>query len=548
MVLAVAAVISAVVKLLRQPAIVGYIISGFVVGPALLNMIHAEEVFETFSELGIALLLFMIGLGLNVSVVRSMGKPSVVTFLFIAGGLGAIGYVASVLLGFSVNESLIIAVSLLLSSTIIIIKVLSDKKGQTRLYGQLAIGIVLVDDIVATLALVYVAAQASGSAMSDFVFLALKGVGLGAALTATGAFVMPRIAKFFAGSQELLFLFSLAWATGVASAFSWAGFSLEVGALFAGVALAHLPYAQEMTSRLKPVRDFFIILFFVSLGAHLGLDRVGPALVPALIISAIVMTIKPLVTLIGLGVLGYTKQTNFKTSVHLSQISEFSIILVVLAASTGLVGEHLVTVITLVALITIILSTYLMQYDEKLYRWLERPLSIFERAKTREEVQSISHYPLVLLGYSKGGSEFVRTFKQMKKDYVVIDFDPDIIDQLERRKINHIYGDVTDLDLLEEIGLKRAEIVVSTIDDKVTNRLLAQHISKHNKDTLFICHATSLDEAQRLYGLGASHVILPHQIGSERIGSFILRHGNDRKAFEKYRQEHLVTIGQMAAR
>lgn len=547
LVLALAASVSVVTRLLKQPPIIGYIASGFVVGPALLNVIHAKEAFDSFSQIGICLLLFMIGLGLNVNVIKNMGKSAVFTFSLIILGLGGAGYGVSLLLGFTVQESLLIATSLLFSSTIIVVKVLTDKKGQSRLYGQLAIGIVLLDDIVATLALLFVSAQASGSGLSDFGGLVLKGLGIAAALTAVGALIMPRLTKFFASSQELLFLFSLAWTFGVASAFYWAGFSIEVGALFAGVALAHLPYAQEMGTRLKPLRDFFIILFFVGLGVHLGLDRIGPALLPAIVIAALVMMLKPLITLVGLGLLGYTKQTSFKASIHLSQISEFSIILIVLAASTGIASSHVVTVMTLVALITILLSTYLMKYDNKLYRLLQTRLSIFERAETKRELKALKHYPLVLIGYHKGGHEFVRTFRGMKKGYVVIDFDPEVIEELEQQNINHIYGDATDLELLEEIGVHRSELVVSTIADTETNLLLAEHITGRNKDALFICHASSFDAAEKLYEKGAAYVILPHFIGSEQISAFIRRNGSDKKAFHKYRQEHLVTIGRIAA-
>jgi Kef-type K+ transport system membrane component KefB len=547
LVLALAAAISVVTKLLRQPPIIGYIVSGFLMGPALLNVIHARDAFDSFSQIGITLLLFMIGLGLNITIIRSMGKPAVLTFLMILVGLGSAGFGAAQLMGFTVNESLLIGASLSFSSTIIVVKVLSDKRGHSRLYGQLAIGILLVDDIAATLALLFVSAQASGAGLSDIWLLLAKGVGIMAALGTVGALIMPRLTKFFATSQELLFLFSLAWTFGVASAFYWAGFSIEVGALFAGVSLAHLPYAQEMGTRLKPLRDFFIILFFIGLGVHLGLDKIGPALLPALVISLLVMVLKPIITLTGLGLLGYTKQTSFKASVHVSQISEFSIILIVLAASTGLVGSHVVTVMTLVALTTIIFSTYLMKYDNRLYRLLESVLSIFERADTKRELKALKHYPLVLLGYHKGGHEFVRTFRGMKKGYVVIDFDPEVVEELERQNINHIYGDATDLELLDEIGVHRSELVVSTIADTATNLLLVEHIVRRNRDALFVCHASGYDEAEKLYEKGAAYVILPHFIGSEQISSFIRQHGSDKKAFKKYRQHHLVSIGRIAS-
>lgn len=548
LVLALAAGISFVARLLRQPPIIGYIVSGFLVGPAILNVIHAEAAFESFSQIGIALLLFMVGLGLNVSVIRSVGRPVVLTFLLRSLLLGAIGYGAASALGFDIVESMLISVALLFSSTIIVVKALSDKRDQARLYGQLTIGILLIEDIVATLALLFVSAKTGDSTTGvDFGILLVKGAGLAAALTFIGAFIMPRLAKVLAGTQELLFLFSLAWTFGVASAFWAAGFSIEVGALFAGVALAHLPYAQAMGTRLKPLRDFFIILFFIQLGIQLGVDNLGSAIVPAVVFTLLILVAKPLLTIVGLGMLGYTKQTSFKSAIHLSQLSEFSIVLIVLAVSTKLVDERLTTVMTLTALLTIALSTYLIKYDNRLYRLFAKPLSLFERTELKRELTALQHYPLVLLGYHKGGHEYVKTFREMKKPYVVIDFDPEVIEELQRQSIHHIYGDATDLELLDEIGVHRSELVVSTIGDAATNGIIVSHIMRRNKDALFICHASSYDEAGELYEKGAAYVILPHFIGTERINSFIRENGSDKKAFEKYRLQHLVSIGKVAA-
>jgi Kef-type K+ transport system membrane component KefB/voltage-gated potassium channel Kch len=549
LVLALAAVISLLARLFRQPPIIGYMASGFLVGPAILNVIHAEEAFESFSQIGVALLLFMVGLGLNVAVVRSTGKPVLITFLAITLGLGTVGYGASWLLGFTVAESLLMATALLFSSTIIVVKALSDKKGQSRLYGQLAIGILLLEDIVATIALLVVSASSGNStSFSDLGLLVVKGLGLASGLAIVGAYIVPKLTKLLAKNQELLFLFSLAYAFGVATAFSASGFSIEVGALFAGVSLAHLPYAQEMGTRLKPLRDFFIILFFIGLGLQMDVSQLSDAILPALLFSALVMVLKPILTLASLGMLGYTKQTGFKAAVHLSQISEFSIVLIVLAYSTGLASENLIAIMTLTALITITCSTYLIQFDTKLYRRFQKTLSIFERSETKRELSALEHYPLVLLGYHKGGHEYVRTFKAMKKPYVVIDFDPEVAEELQRLHVNHIYGDATDLELLDEIGVHHSELVVSTIGDSATNGILVSHITRRNKDALFICHASSLDEAARLYEKGAAYVILPHFIGAEQINSFIREHGSDKKAFASYRMKHLVSIGKIASR
>jgi Kef-type K+ transport system membrane component KefB len=535
-----------VFRAFKQPLILAYIITGFLAGPVF-GLIHNHEAFESFSQIGIVLLLFIVGLGLNTAVIRSTGKPVLLTFLVNALGLGTLAGCAAALMGYSMGESLIIATALLFSSTIIVVKSLSDKREQARLYAQLLVGVLLLEDVVATVALLGVSAAGGGTTSPlDFALLGAKAIGLATLLIVTGAYIMPRLSRMFAASQELLYVFALAWAFGVASLFWWAGFSIEVGALFAGVSLAHLPYAQGIGNKLKPLRDFFIVLFFISLGQRLALDHFLSALIPALIFSAVIMFTKPLLTMLSLGLMGYTKQTGFKAASHLSQISEFSIILVVLASTTGLISQELTVVIALTALITIGLSTYLMQFDDHLYHRFQKYLSAFERPDVKRELLSLQHYPLVLFGYHDGGYEFVRTFRKMKKPYVVIDYDPDVIEVLGDHRVDHIYGDATDPELLDEIGIHKSELLVSTIPDFETNKILLEHIMKRNRRAIFICHATSYDDAEALYKHGAAYVIMPHFIGNEQINDFIQRHGTNRKAFDRYRHRHLLTLGTMA--
>ncbi|MBC7764264.1 cation:proton antiporter [Microbacteriaceae bacterium] len=548
LVIAVAAVIAVIMRVLKQPLIMSYIVSGIIVGPSVFNIVHAQEAFNSFSELGITLLLFIIGLGLNAGVIRSLGRVSLLTATTILVMVGGAGFLTSVVLGFNTTTSVILGVSLFFSSTIIILKVLSDNKELTRLYAQIAIGVILVDDVIATLALIIVSAMGTHQAFtpSTVGLLGLKSAALGIGLAVLSIKVMPRLTKMIAKSQELLFLFSIAWGMSVATLFEVAGFSHEVGALFAGVCLAGLPYATEMASKLKPLRDFFIVIFFVSLGETFSFGALKDSIIPALILSAVVMLAKPFFVLLALGAQGYTKLTSFKAAIHLSQISEFSIILVILAAQTHVIESRAVAVITLVALITIGISTYLMKYDEQLYRLLEHHLRHFERSAIKERTQRRPLYPVVLIGYHKGGHEFLKTFRDMKQRYLVVDYDPEIIDSLEAQGIRHAYGDATDEDFLDEINIARAELVVSMMTEVATNLILLQYIRLHNPDTSFICHANSYKEAAELYEHGASYVSLPHYIGSERVSSFIKRHGIDHNALASYRDKHLITIGRQA--
>lgn len=548
LVIGVAALISIIMRIMKQPLIMGYILTGIVVGPSVLNLVHAKDAFQSFSEIGITLLLFIIGLGLNASVIRSLGKVSILTASILLISVGFAGYGTSLALGFDQITSAVLGVALFFSSTIIILKVLSDNKELSRLYGQIAIGVILVDDVVATIALVVVAAFSSHEAFTPLTvgFLALKAIFLAGSLTALSLYVMPRISRLFAKSQELLFLFSIAWGFIVATGFQAIGFSHEVGALFAGVSLAGLPYATEMASKLKPLRDFFIVIFFVTLGETFTFGSITENIIPALILSLVVMVGKPFFVLVGLDLQRYTKLTSFKTAIHLSQISEFSIILVMFAATTGLIEQRAVTLITLVALITIGISTYLMKYDDALYRIFERPLRFMERKSTTERTQRRPLYPIILFGYHKGGHEFLKTFRDLRQRYLVVDYDPDVIDHLESQGIRHAYGDATDEEFLEEINLSRAQLVVSTMTEVRTNIALLQYLRRHNQKASFICHANNYAEVGQLYDEGASYVGLPHLIGSERISSFIKRHGIDHEALQNYRDKHLITIGKQA--
>ncbi|MDQ5932574.1 MAG: hypothetical protein QG649_659 [Patescibacteria group bacterium] len=546
-VLVVVAAISVLMRWLKQPLILGYILTGILVGPLVLDVIHAKEAFEGFSEIGIALLLFIIGLGMNAGVIRSLGKVSLVTASVILTVVGGLGLATLLALGFDFVTALVMAVALFFSSTIVILKVLSDKREVSRLHGQIAIGVILVDDIVATLAIVAVTASANGGlGASQLLPMIGKATALGLLLFVVGAYLIPKFAKTLAKSQELLFIFAIAWGFGIASLFGVFGFSHEVGALFAGVALASLPYATEMSTRLKPLRDFFIVLFFVTLGERFVFDDLGGTLVPALLLSAIVLIGKPLFTMISLGALGYTKLTSFKAGIHLSQISEFSIVLVVLAAQLNLVDDKSATIITLVALITIGISSYLMKYDNALYKKLNGVLSVFERKKPKEQKQKRGLYSSILFGYHHGGHEFLHLFRDTKERYLIVDYDPDVIEHLESQGIRHAYGDATDTEFLEEINAGHAKFVASTIIDKQVNMMLLGYLHRHSTSITFICHARTYEDALELYEHGAAYVILPRFLGSEYITSHIKRHGLDKKSFDAFRARHIVSIGKTA--
>ncbi len=544
LVIVVTAAVSIVMKLIRQPLILGYILAGLIAGPSLLNLIHSTELFDAFSSIGIALLLFIIGLGMNIGELRKMGKTVLLISAASFFGITLLGFASSSALGFTKTEAFITGLALFFSSTIIIIKILSDKKEQNRLHGQIAIGVILVEDIIATFALLFIVAGKDGSIdLEQIATLLLKGSLLIGLLAFCSLKILPKVSRYMAKTQELLFLSAIAWGFGIATLFELSGFSIEVGALFGGVALAASPYVQEISARLRPLRDFFIVLFFITLGQSMDLSSISSSIITATILAIIVIVAKPLIVTTTMGLLGYTKRVSFKAAINLSQISEFSIILVVLAVSENMVRPELGSIITLVAIITIAASTYLTHYDEALYARFDRvKLHLFEKEAIYKEKRSRTPYQLVLFGYHHGGHEFIRTFQELHKRFLVIDYDPDVIDLLDHQKIDYLYGDATDLELLHEAGIEKSKLMVSTITDHRTNLFLVELIEKINPDAAIICHADNIREATALYEAGASYVMIPHHIGSERMSAFIKRAGIDKHEFEKYRRKHLAYL------
>lgn len=543
-VISLGAAIAIIMRLLRQPLIIGHIITGVIAGPAFLNIIHAESSFAGLSSMGVALLLFIIGLDLSIRVFSRLGKTVFTTAFVQILAVTAVGYFVSQNLGFGQTESAILGLALAMSSTIIIVKLFNDKKETTRLYAQITIGILLLQDIVATAAKIGLATKASGeSSLQDIGILLGKGIGLITILYLCSRFIIPKLTRYLEGSKELLLLFALGWGLGFAALFEKIGFSIEIGALFAGVSLASLPYSSEMASRLKPLRDFFIVIFFITLGQAMTPGKLIDVLPLALTLSLVVLLFKPLTVLISMGGLGYTKRASFKAAVSMSQVSEFSLVFLAAALASGFVSERASTTLTLVALITFAASTYLIKYDNVLYAKLEHHLRLFERKKTNFEQEASLHaHPIILFGYRKGGQEFLKTFSKMSKKFLVIDYDPDVIDLLERKHVAYLYGDATDPEFLEEMYLDKSKLVVSTISDHKTNLFIAHWLRNHNPGAVFICSADNAIHASDLYADGAAYVMMPHYIGSEKISTFIRKNGFNKTRFKEFREKHLAYL------
>ncbi|HUW43454.1 MAG TPA: cation:proton antiporter [Bacillota bacterium] len=532
-----------VMRLLKQPLIVAYILSGIIVGPYFLGILPGVEAVKTFSEIGIALLLFIVGLHLTPKVIKEVGKISLLT------GLGQIfftaiaGYFIAHLLGFGAITALYIAGALTFSSTIIILKLLSDKGDLDNLYGKISIGFLLVQDFVAILVLIVISSLSTGDNFVGTIGLTLlKGALLVGILAPISIFALPKLQRFFAKSQEFLFIFSVAWGLGMASLFYFIGLSIEVGALIAGVLLSVSPYHLEMSSKLKPLRDFFIISFFLLLGAQIAIGNVGPLIFPAIVLSLLILIGNPLIVMILMGLEGFTKKTGFLAGLTVAQIGEFSLIVAALGAKVGHIPNEILSLITLVSIITIGICTYMVLYSNKIYRLISKHLSIFERKNIREKRKINKNVDAVLFGYNRIGFGILTSLKKIKKRYLVVDFNPDVISDLKKLRIPSVYGDIDDDCLLRELPLKNLKLAISTIPDFDTNELLIETIKEENPKTIVIVRAHTIEDSMALYKKGADYVLTPHFLGGEYLANMLKEIKTDEEGYKKEREKHIKML------
>ncbi|PIP69177.1 sodium:proton exchanger [Candidatus Nomurabacteria bacterium CG_4_9_14_0_2_um_filter_32_10] len=548
LIILIATVVSVIMHILKQPLIVGYILSGIIIGPYFLNLFESSDYIEIFSKFGIAILLFIVGLNLKPNIIREVGKVSVIAGVGQVIFTSVIGFFIIKFLGFNLISAALGAIALTFSSTIIVLKLISDKDDLNKTYAKVSIGMLLVQDIIATIILLFMSISGSpflleGNLTQNILLLITKGFVFFVFLYLISKYILPRFLDFLAKSQELLFIFSIAWGTGLATLFHFLGFSLEIGALAAGVALASSPFSQEIGSRMKPLRDFFILLFFIMLGSQLILTDFSNIFYIATILSVFVLIGNPIIVFLIMNILGYRNRTSFLTGLTVAQISEFSLILIALGYSLGYLNKEFVSLITLVGIITIIGSTYFFMFSEEIYSKLRSFLnSNFGKKITINEEEENKENNMVIFGYDRVGYDFVNVAQKMNIKYLVIDFNPSVIRRLEKNKIPCCFGDADDIDFLEEIRISKSKIIISTIPDFETNLNLISYYRNHNKEGIIVVISHSIRDTQEFYKYGASFVIMPHYLGAIHASRMIENYGFDSKAFEKEKLKHIEEI------
>ena len=529
-ILSVATLAAVIATLLRQPIVVAFIFVGVIVGPAGLSLVPPDSAFvDIFGRVGIALLLFVVGLKLDPALIRTAG------FVAVVSGLGQViittvlGFLITFAFGVDLLSAFYISLALTFSSTVIIVKVLSDRREIDSLHGRIALGILIVQDIVVILALTLLSglegAEGSESTLEQLGLSLLRGAALVAGMIIVARFLIPLIEPRMLTTPEVLVLGGISWAVLMAAGATWAGFSPEMGAFMAGVVLATKRPRQLVAARLTTVRDFLLLFFFVSLGVHLELADLRNQLLPAVGLSLFVLVGNPLIVM-GIAVaMGFRARTGLFAGMALAQISEFSFVLMALGLTLGHVDEASLALVTLVGLITFAASTYMITYSHQIYRFAQPVLNRIERrvAHREDEILDEADEPVEVIVFGTGrlGTVILSRLREIGVEAMGVDFDPVAVRRLQDLGFHMRFADVEAPEFLQGFPLSSARIAVSTIRSPDIEVGLLEALRQHDFRRPVLLTSQSTTTADRLEGLGATLVLLPFEAAGERASEMI---------------------------
>lgn len=483
LILLVTAVVGFGAKFAKQPLVVAYIFVGVLLGPTFLDLVHYEDEIELFAELGIALLLFLVGLKLDLSLIRNIGKVAIFTGLGQVIVTAVLGFAIVLAFGFDPTQAAYIAVAITFSSTIIVVKILSDRREIDQLHGQIAVGFLIVQDILVIIFMVFIAAIGSSAGQVDrsIPVLVFGSIVYIAAAAVISKFLLPKLLAWLSKSQELSLIFGVGWALTLAAISHSLGLSMEIGAFIAGVALASTPYRESLSSKMVSLRDIMVLFFFIQLGSSLSLSSALQQLVPAIIISVFVLVAKPLIVMVIMRWLGYRNQVSFRTSMAIAQISEFSLILMALGFSLGQVTQSALSLVTLVAVITFTVSTYFILYSERLYQFLQPLLKRFDvPAEDRLDEEAIeARYDAIVIGAGRLGSNVIGGLAEKGANLLIVDQNPEALSKLAAEGYSTLYGDISDPEFAYSLPLNEADAVICTAQERSTNLVLLETLDRY---------------------------------------------------------------------
>ena len=507
-----------VARLLGQPLLLAYIGAGLLIGPPVLGLVHSEETIAELSELGLAFLMFIVGLEIDLKKLVSSGRVGALVGTIQVVACAVLTVAAAYLLGFSGLPALYLGVATAFSSTMIVVKLLSDKSELDTVDGRLTLGILLMQDV---LAIVVLALQPNltDPSIVPILISVLSGFGLVIGALLVSRYVLPALFQYVAKSPEIVMISAITWCLVVGYVAMLADFSIAMGALIAGVTLSAFPYSLDVVAKIRSLRDFFVTLFFVALGMQLQIGSLQVVLI-SLALSAVVLVSRFITIGPTFYLLGYGSRVGALCSIALAQAGEFALVIVALGLSLGHVGRDVASILALTLVITSTVSTYMIVGNHRVAQRIVQTLRTFglpERLRQTDDGPPGHQHgaALAVLGFHRVASSLVYQAQGSSKghDVLVVDFSPEVFNKLSAMDIPVVYGDISHLDTLEHVGIERANVVISTVSEDflrgTDNLTMLRQIRRLNPDARVILSAETLARAREMYDAGADYVVLP---------------------------------------
>jgi len=543
MILIISAILAFIAKMLRQPLIPAYVLTGLIIGPLVFGFVRNLDLIYAFSEIGIAFLLFTAGLEISFSKIKEAGLKKILLIGFLqVGVIFGITYLLSGILNLTTLQAAYIGIILAFGSTMVDIKLLADRGELITLHGRLILGILLFQDLVAIVAIVIF--TSGGFAVAPITVALTKLIAILFVAIILQKFVLNNLFKFAARSNELLFLSSLAVLFLFIILAYISDLSIVIGAFIAGVSLANSPFKIELESRISPLRDFFAILFFVALGMQIVFSGVEQRMFLFWALLAGAFIIKPIVTIILLRATGYHSRTSFLTSISLAQLSEFSLIIGAIGVSLGALDTSIFSAVILATIITMSLTPYLIDFKDSIYKIFKYPVALLRFFPTIESL----HYDdeiskeILMVGSHRMGGALMEELLAKKDKLLIVDYNPEVINVLKNKKISCIYGDITSPELLDNIDIKRLKLVISTIPSYEENLYLVKKLKTLSPKLKVIATGSRISETLNLYKAGADFVVTPKIIAGQELAHIIHSSKFDLKSAKKRHLRHLSEI------
>lgn len=534
-------IIGLILRYLKQPLILAYVVAGIILSPSVLNISFEPSLISTVQTVVVSSLLFIFGLKIKGKVISFLGTNLIINYLVYFVLFFSLLLVFFISVNLSIFESVLLSLCLSFSSTIVSLKLLDDKKDSENLYGKLATSFNYIQSFLILVAVIFLQNYSlqinNQSYFRESLEVLLKSIIILGNIYLISNFILPRFSKIFLTSQEFLVLFSVSWILTIVGSFKFIGLPYELGALFAGIFLANQEFGKILYNKLASIRDFFLLILFTILSLQIDFNLANQKVFLILILVLFVYILKNLIISFVLRLASYSRRVSLLSSISLSQVGEYSLLL--LSIISVKIDAGFYSVFISLFILSVIISSYLIHYSEKVLNFFEPMVGFY--IKDVYENNRSSHN-VIVFGCGVDGYNFLNEFYKENISVLGVDFNPEVVSKLSKRKMNVIFGDAEDKELFEKYFINESKMVVSTISDFDTNKFILKELKAKHYKGVKIVYSYSSEEAIELYRLGANFVVLPNYLSSEIVSQNTMKFGFDIDKYESEKAKSLELI------